>query len=120
MRISDWSSDVCSSDLALRSPHASSPPLSRQYPTVGRSGAPVCLIPRRQTQREARALARRACEGDVATHRAGEAAGNIEAEPVAARLGRVNARDFLEHTRLVFGHAPPAPPNPRYLSTRRL
>src|SRR3546814_20426373 len=47
MRISDWSSDVCSSDLDHQQPRSH----SRQYPTSSHAHAPVAEIKRIETRK---------------------------------------------------------------------
>src|SRR3954463_5163144 len=78
----------------------------------GRLGVcPACsaaraLRPQRQSEGEAGARARRAVDGDVAAHEAGEAAGDVEAEAGAAWLARVDPLEAGENPIVVrFGNA---------------
>src|SRR3546814_1557220 len=113
MRISDWSSDVCSYDLCglspwfassaltdlIRLPDGSSPPKSADQ--VGHGGAAL-RASRFESQGELGALAWRAAHVQVDAHGCGEAAGDVEAEPRAghAPLG-VQALEALEDPLLV-------------------
>src|SRR3546814_132858 len=46
MRISDWSSDVCSSDLLDAAPVVMTLPVSRQFPRIGERHALVPIVDR--------------------------------------------------------------------------
>src|SRR5437868_15494228 len=58
--------------------------------------------PQRQGEGEAGALPWRAVDADVAAHGAGEAAGDVEAEAGAARLGGIDPLELVEDAILVF------------------
>src|SRR3546814_5395845 len=104
MRISDWSSDVCSSDLPRRGMRLVQPDamLAERFVFLcGRFGGGDQL--ERQQNAECPAFAGFAFEADFATHQLGELARDRQTAAAAADLAAANLPERLEQPLALLG-----------------